>query len=306
LRRLASGLLTPLEKFYPTAKALYMWRKGRDYRKYRNGPILILQMGKVGSKSMKAGLAARINDRPMYHSHFLSRERNKRTEKKRRKFFRSERYTYLMRPWQNQFLLKTYEDRVDDFTWTIVTLTREPIGRNISAFFSNLTVEHGESEGDYIISSDRYGIEPTTVTVDDVDKLSELFFARATHDTSLHFFNREIRDIFGIDVIGSGFDIAKGYQVYRGDRAELLVIRLEDLADCAASAFKEYLGLEDFHLVNKNVGAKKMYAPLYDAFKKQVSIPPGYVDRLLNSEYMRTFYTDEEIRGAREKWLRSI
>ncbi len=304
VRALAKALLQPLDRFYPTAKARYMWRMKRAYLRHGQGPVLLLQMGKVGSKSVQAGLEALDLDRPVYHSHFLSEERTAQTERQRRKFFRTERYAYLLRPWLNQFLLKMYRNDPEKRTWKLITLTREPVGRNISAFFENLDVVLHDNGTDYEITSDYYGIEPTVVTIDDVGRLAELFFTRATHDSPVKFFYREIRDIFGIDVIGSGFPIDKGYQIYKEGRVELLVIRLESLADVVKPAMQEFLGIEDFELINSNIGAKKVYAPLYDAFKKHVVIDSGYAAKLYDSDYMRTFYSQDEIRDAKDKWLR--
>jgi len=302
-RRLINWLLQPLERIYPAAKALYMWRMGRTYSRYEKGPVLILQMGKVGSKSVQAGLEALQLDRPIYHAHFLSRERTTQTERQRRKFFRTERHHYLMRPWLNQFLLKTLENRRDGKKWKLITLTREPVGRNISAFFENLDVVPLESEGKFEISSDYYGIERTVVSADDTGKLAELFFQRATHDSPLRFFDREIRDIFGIDVLESGFPIEKGYGMYSSERADLLVLKLENLADCAGPAMAKFLGIQEFELVNSNVGARKVYAPLYDAFKRNAIIDVEYADTLYNSAYMQTFYSSDEIAAARARWL---
>lgn len=304
-KRPINRVLAPLEWFYPSAKAMYMWRMGRAYNRYDHGPVLVLQMGKVGSKSVQAGLEARILDRPIYHAHFLSRERTARTEKQRRKFFRSDRHSYLMRPWLNQFLLQTFTEQKDNHSWKLITLTREPVGRNISAFFENLDVVPCKTDGEFEISSDYYQIKPTTVSVEDTDTLAQLFFDRAQHDSPLRFFDREIKDIFGIDVLGSGFPIEKGYGIYRAARVDLLVLKLESLADCAGAAFDEFLGIDDFKLINRNIGAKKVYAPLYDAFKQNAIIDSDYADTLYNSEYMHTFYSDGEIAAARANWLRS-
>ena len=298
-------MLAPLEWFYPSAKAMYMWRMGRTYNRYDHGPVLVLQMGKVGSKSVQAGLEAQVLDRPIYHAHFLSRERTARTEKQRRKFFRTDRHSYLMRPWLNQFLLRTFEEHKDAHKWKLITLTREPVGRNISAFFENLEVVPCKADGEFEISSDYYQIKPTIVSVDDTDTLAQLFFERAQHDSPLRFFDREIRDIFGIDVLGTGFPIEKGYGIYDSERADLLVLKLESLAHCADAALAEFLDVDEFKVINRNIGAKKVYAPLYDAFKRNAIIDSEYADTLYNSEYMHTFYSDAEIAAARANWLRN-
>jgi len=300
--KLIKRLLQPLEWFYPTAKALYMWRLERELKTHSEDPILILQMGKVGSKSVEAGLDALKMDRSIYHAHFLSRERTAQTEIQRREFFRTERHSYLARPWLNQFLLRAFEESKGSRDWKLITLTREPVGRNISAFFENLNVVPCETDGDFEVSSDYYQIEPTIVSADDPGKLVEMFFAKARHDSPLKFFDREIRDIFGIDVLATGFSVEKGYEIYHSRNADLLVLRLEGLAECASAAFAEFLDITDFKIINRNIGTNKVYAPLYDAFKRNAVIDSEYLDTLYESKYMRTFYSSSEIAAARDKW----
>ena len=303
VRKLIGLVLRPLDWFLPTAKIKYLLRLRYEYRRFQKGPVLVLQMGKVGSRSVEAGLEARVKDRPVYHSHFLSPDRVAETEKARRMYFRGERHRYLTRQWLSEFVLRTYRAHKDDRTWKVVTITREPVGRNISAFFENLYLVPTGNEGEFTISSDVYGLEPMVVSADDTDVLAELFFERARHDTPLKFFDREIRDIFGVDVIKAGFPIEKGYEIYRSGRVELLVLRLEDLSRCAEPAFREFLGLDNFELVNRNIASEKHYASLYSAFKKSVDINENYVRTLLDSDYMRTFYSEDEIRDAEGRWL---
>jgi len=301
-RRIAKRILEPLEWFYPTAKALYMMRMSRDYKRHSQGPVLVLQMGKVGSKSVQAGLEAQNLQRPIYHAHFLNRDRTAETERRRRKFFRTERHSYLIRPWLNQFLLDAFENESEGRKWKLVTLTREPVGRNISAFFENLDVVPVDRAGNFEISSDYYEIPPTIVSVEDQDTLAELFASRVRHDAPSRFFDSEIRDIFGIDVLGEGFPIERGYGIYRSERADLLVLKLESLATCATEAFREFLGIDDFEIINRNLGAKKVYAPLYESFKSNAAISETYADSLYESKYMHTFYSDPEIEAARASW----
>jgi hypothetical protein len=303
IRKLAGWGLRPLDWFIPTAKAKFMLRQRYEHGRFDKGPVLVLQMGKVGSRSVEAGLEERVKDRPVYHSHFLSPERVAETEKARRMYFRGERHRYLTRQWLSEFILKTFKAGRNDQHWKLVTLTREPVGRNISAFFENLYMVPTKNEGEFMVSSDVYGLDPMLVSADDVSVLAELFYERAKHDSPLNFFDQEIRDTFGIDVLKAGFPVEKGYEIYGNDRVELLVLRLEDLARCAAPAFKEFLDLDDFELVNRNIASKKHYASLYSAFIRQVAIKEEYVRTLLYSNYMRTFYSEQEIRAAENKWL---
>jgi hypothetical protein len=300
--RLIKTMLEPLEWFYPSAKALHMWRLRREFNTHSEDPILILQMGKVGSKSVEAGLDALEMNRSIYHAHFLSRERTAETELQRRKFFRTERQSYLQRPWLNQFILQTFEETRDTRRWKLITLTREPVARNISAFFENLEVVPCDTDGGFEVSSDYYQIEPTVVSVGDLSDLEKMFFERARHDSPVKFFDREIKDIFGIDVLASGFSTEKGYEIYSSSKADLLVLRLESLADCSRDAFAEFLGIDDFQIINRNIGTEKVYASLYSAFKRGAAFDSDYVNTLYNSDYMKTFYSGAEIDAARARW----
>ena len=80
------------------------------------------------------------------------------------------------------------------------------------------------------------------------------------------------------------------------------MLRLESLQNVASSAFKEFLGIDNFQPVNRNIATEKVYAPLYAAFKKQIVFAQEYLDSLYDSDYMRTFYSADEINTAQQKW----
>ena len=103
--------------------------------------------------------------------------------------------------------------------------------------------------------------------------------------------------------MGAGFPIEKGYGIYRSERVDLLVLKVESLAHCGGKALAEFLGIDEVRIISRNIGAEKAYASLYDAFKKNVVINAEYADMLYESEYMRTFYSSTEMATARAKWL---
>jgi len=89
---------------------------------------------------------------------------------------------------------------------------------------------------------------------------------------------------------------------YQGENADLLLIRLENLNACAQSAFKEFMDIDDFSLIDTNVGSAKVYAPLYDAFKRTRQLPESYIDRMYQSKFTQYFFSEKEIQGFRGKW----
>ena len=287
------------EQNYYTAKALWKWGQRRSMQAYGGQPIINYQMGKVGSSTVQASLVALGLDQPVYHVHFLNPVRVRQIEQQRRKYFRTERYGRLRRPWLYEFLYEQIQRK--DRRWKLVTLVREPIARNISTFFENLEVTEKADATAYAVKSAYYGFD-IEVALERPDPLIELFFERLVHERPLRYFNDEIRTVFGIDVFDSEFPRERGFKIYQGDSADLLLVRLENLDQCAATAFKEFLGVDGFSLVSANVASGKVYAPLYRAFKRSICLPQDYIDGMYDSKYTRQFYSDEEIQQFRRRW----
>ena len=285
-------------------RARYHYRLHRESLQYKEPPLLIYQMGKVGSKTIRCSLESSKLDRPIFHVHFLTPDRVEKTEKERRKYLGTEKEHLLKHVWQYQYLHKQLKRIPSGKKWKIVTLTREAIGRNISTFFENLQVEPLDSGDRYRIQSDYYGFEGV-FAMENMDELIQLFFERLHHNRPLVFFDQELRGVFGIDVFASEFPISRGYKVYQGERVNVLLIRLESLNDCARDAFEEFLNIEGFTLINVNIGGEKAYAPLYKKFKESIILPGAYVERMYTSKYMRHFYSEEEIARFRARWRTS-
>ena len=286
------------------ARTRYLGRLHRETLRYRDPPVLLYQMGKVGSKTIRDSLRASKLDRRVFHVHFLSPERVKETEKERRKYFGTEKQHLLKHIWQYQYLRKRIARGLNGEKWKVVTLTREPISRNISTFFENLEVEPLDDGRRFSIQSDYYDFD-IVVDLEDTKALVQLFFDRLYHDRPLVFFDEEIKRVFGIDVFSSEFPISKGFKIYKGEHAEVLLIRLEDLNDCAEDAFREFLNIEDLTLLNTNVGTQKVYAPIYRQILDSIVLPESYVERVYTSKYMRHFYSEAEILKFRARWQTS-
>jgi hypothetical protein len=283
------------------ARAHYHYRLHLEGLQYQDPPLIVLQMGKVGSNTIRSSLRAAKLDRPIFNAHFLSEERVRKTEKERRKYFGTNKQPLLNHVWQYQYLRKRITHGLNGHKWKIVTLTREPVGRNISAFFENLDVEPLYVGQQYKIQSDYYGFE-VTISLEHIDPLARLFFERFPHDRPLEFLDQEIKAVFGVDVFATAFPKSKGYKIYKAENVDLLLIRLENLNECARDAFDEFLDLQDFALVNKNIGSKKIYAPIYREFRNSVALPDSYIERMYTSRYVQHFYSKEEIARFRTKW----
>ena len=65
---------------------------------------------------------------------------------------------------------------------------------------------------------------------------------------------------------------------------------------------KGFLNLESFKLMNSNVGDNKEYGDLYSQFKKSFKPSSDYVNKLLDSRYVKHFYSNYEIIELKRKW----
>jgi|SRR5690606_2252081 len=116
----------------------------RQVRLYLSPYILIYQMGKVGSSSIYASLKAKGVPK-VFHLHRMNPET---TQKMKRTFLEQN----LLAQFRTEQLFETiYRKAIQRRKKVkIITLVREPISRNISAFFENLTyrLDHGISVDD--------------------------------------------------------------------------------------------------------------------------------------------------------------
>lgn len=291
--------------YYHWAKANYIRKLERSQRHFKKSPLLVYQMGKVGSSTIVTSLKAINLDRPIYHPHFLTKARIVKTEEDRKNFFLTKRHSYLQRPWLYEFLLGQLNEGTMGRKWKVVTLTREPVVRNISAFFENLEVKRLDEMDCYEISSHYYKISPTIIRLDNLEALNKLFFEKVNHNSPEEFFDREIKGLLGVDVYTRKFPRQKGYCIVEGDLADILLLRLEDLNKVATEAFMDFLAIKDFKLLKSNLGSEKNYAPLYKEFKQSVKFPKGYLNNIYGSRYMQHFYSVEEIEKFKQKWCKA-
>lgn len=265
----------------------------------RRDPVIVHQMGKVGSKTIELSLLKTFETLgivvPVYHTHALNefevgrqlaaREQNQRNPESR-----------LAALAYGERIRKLIEDDPAQH-WNVITLVRDPIARNVATFFHNL--------GEYIPDwRDRYSADAL-----DVHELREAFLEIASAYERLDlWFDIQMKAIpaFGIDVYATPFPHEIGYKIYPGSfRASLLLIRLEDLTECAEKAIQEFLGIEKFVLYNTNVAWAKDYADLYRAFKK-FPLPLKYVEKIYETRFAQHFYSEAELDMFTRKWTKNM
>jgi hypothetical protein len=135
-----------------------------------------------------------------------------------------------------------------------------------------------------------------------LEKLKVIFLERFSHGRILQWFDNNIKANFDIDVYAESFP-ACGYATHSRRNIRLLVMRSEISNEEKVKAIKNFLELDEFQLVNKNISAQKEYGPTYIDFKRNVKLPPDFIDMLCNSKYFNHFYDQNVIDAVRKKWI---
>lgn len=223
-------------------------------------PVFIFQMGKVASSSIYFSIHKQYEG-ICIHAHSFSEYDKKREVRLLNKAFH-----------QKGISLK------------VISLVREPISRNISAFFQNFERFTG-----FKYSQNPYSTE----------ELSQLFLLNYRHNIPLYWFDFNMKSNLGIDVFDTPFPI-EGHVVIEKENVELLILR-HDLDDLKKEKIiADFIGMNNFKLINTNIGNEKLYASTYKEFKK-LSLPKSYIDYMLRSKYVNHFFKND-IDKITRKW----
>ncbi len=242
-------------------------------------PVIVYQMGKVGSTSIYSSIAD-CGVQPIDQVHRMNPEHIDELVSSR-----ADRGLHPHRPDHCARGLELYEQIVSPKRESkFISLVRNPLDRNVSAFFFNVFDRKEQYQS---LSTPR---------------LVEVFIEEYAHDVPLVWFQREPAVTLDIDVYDTSFPAERGHRTYQNGSFELLVLRTE-LPDAEKEdIIKQFLGLSRFQIQRRNVGKSKEYAEAYQAFKENACIPKSYLDRMLQSQYAELFYTDKEIERTYDCW----
>jgi hypothetical protein len=301
MKRAVHGIARFLSRRHFGSAKLY--QRGLLRRSLATHPdeILVYQMGKVGSSTIVSSLQASRKGLLVHHIHRLGEEELRRFEAFTRESFKRDRVSpaaragFVTQLVKGEYLQAALGSGNSTRAWNVVTLVRDPVTRNLSDFFEVL-----EYQMDYGLRDNLGAKGAEAVT----EELCALFLDRyPNHDFPLTFFESFTRAV-GVDVFATAFPRERGYEVYRKGRVTVLLLRLEDLDRCARPAFREAFGLEDFTLVDKNVGGEKDYSEMYRRVQRHITLPESYLRKMYRSKYATHFYSPGEIQQFWAKWAR--
>lgn len=135
-----------------------------------------------------------------------------------------------------------------------------------------------------------------------IEAVTQLFLERFPHHSVATWSHAEMGAVLGFDPYATPFDHAKGYQRIQSGPYDILIMR-QDLDDTRKSAaLNEHLGRSDVKMIRANEsggGPGGIYARL----KKGIRAHPEYIERMLQTEDARHWWSDGEREAIRAKWL---
>ena len=178
-----------------------------------------------------------------------------------------------------------------DGSINLICIIREPISREISAFFQNTefyknTIESSNLEID---------IEKAIV-------LLKRHFEKNIISGLDNWFLNEIQAPFGIDIYNDSFDSEKGYKIYHNGNYKLLLLKMEMMDRVFSKAIKELLNInQEIKLINSNISENKHYAADYSKAKIRIRLKKEQVKAIVNSVFFQKFYPELK-EDVRNKW----
>lgn len=166
----------------------------------------------------------------------------------------------------------------------LISLVRDPIERNMSAFFQNK--EHLTKNHSYT----------------NTKELIELFYELYEHDTPLTWFDKEFKKTMGVDIYDFSFNKEEKYGVFNTNNCNVLLLRVDIDDSAKAKIIQQFLAMDSMEIKNKNIGSLKGYNSEYKEFTKNINLSESYVDKMLSSKFTKHFYTEEEIESMYNKW----
>lgn len=257
-------------------------------------PVLVFQMGKVGSTSIYHTLDGMNLGRPVYHAHYLSSQ----GVKKARKWHRLHQGKVPYGVEYYQLLGRKIRRNLGEAHYTVIAGVRDPIAKEISNYFELADeVDHGLRDEDGSFDTSQI-ISYLLDRFRRFDVEEDSFFTTA-------WFDQELKGTLGIDIYEYPFDHSQGYSIFRCADLDLLVYQYERLGEIFRYALSELLGLSvsDIpELRRDNVGTSKWYADLYTEAKDAIVIPAEVCKKVYGTEFVRHFYSDETIDEWIEHW----
>jgi len=168
----------------------------------------------------------------------------------------------------------------------VMDIYRSPIERKMSEYFEKLCDLHFNNKAEDV---NNYNVQKIT------KRFNDIFNHIGNGD---HYIDR-----YDIPVIES-FDMKKKYQMQAWNNITYIKLRLKDSllwSDMLSSILNRKIYIvRDYETVNKHIG------DLYKKFKSEYKLPLNHYQSIVEDEYLKFYYTEEERCEYLNEWLKRV
>ena len=251
-------------------------------------PIIVYQMGKVGSDSIVHWLGQLGLSNSVHHIHILSHNNIQQSLDNL-----SQHNRPLPIQAQHSIAVREFLDRSDASPVQVITSVREPISQLISSEFQNIPMQHPDL-------IDEHGEWKQQLILDHLMQRVESY--DVNREWNCNWFDFDFRPALGIDIYEQAFDVESGIATFQQNEIRVLVLRLESSEHWSRS-IQDFLGLDsDLELTQQNSAANKNYKRVYESVTANLRFTESTLDRVYSSKYCRHFYSSAMIETFKTKW----
>ncbi len=184
----------------------------------------------------------------------------------------------------------------------IITAVREPISRDISSMYQGI---------EFIFDSPminklnlQNNSEHFMTNGGDAQEIFDLHFNSKDGVNSVNDFINDFKENI-IDLLAYPFDKNLGYSIIKDAGVEVFVYQLEKI-ESIISPLNDWLGCSIDSLVLGNLAENKWISNSYNQAKNDIKIDLGYLEKSYTSDWVKHFYSDEDISKFKSKWNKNI
>ena len=244
----------------------------------KEAPVLVFTMAKVGSLSVYTSLK-KWNKAPVFHTHTLDENEVNKGEARCK--------AAGIYPDSRSPVSLLNEKLKTRTPVKIISLFRNPIERNISAFFDAFRIHMGVPASQY-----KGGLQ----------ELETAFHRKVNHRYAIDWYDSHFYDGLGINLYDIPFDTHKKYLRLQSGTMDVLLLdsRLKDIQK--EQLIKDFCDLPHFELRNVNIRQDSIEGTLYKQFKDYMLFNSAYLKSQLDTPYVNHFFTELDRQEFFQKW----
>ena len=183
--------------------------------------------------------------------------------------------------------------------FTIICPIREPIARDISAFFHLYYKHHLGAPA----VTDWKAFEELFLKESRKESATPSFpILSSEHEFTLNWFDEHFKPLTGIDVYKQPFPIDRKWQIYRRGFTRILVYRVDLNRSEQTNLVSRFLGIKLVEFRSDNATKNLGWSKPYSRFRESVKLPEQYIRRMHDSRFAQHFWNQEELKVAVDKW----